>query len=191
MFDSGICTICYKTEASVAGLMPHEVLTPRTENVYFGTRSISYTRLYEARGADSSIDKLVRVPEDVSVEPDDYIIIGSDQYRVDAVADGTALYEALGANVYHYFRPTGQIPACVWQESGEDNSFHSGNHKTEQAIRGTVDYYTQTEFDTNADTIQATLDGLGAAWWLESVQYEEDTKIIHYEWGFVVTAERG
>lgn len=87
MFDSGICTICNKTEASVAGLMPHEVLIPRTENVYFGTRSISYTRLYEARGADSSIDKLIRVPEDVSVGPDDYIIIGSDQYRVDAVAD--------------------------------------------------------------------------------------------------------
>ena len=87
MFDSGICTICNKTEASVAGLMPHEVLIPRTENVFFGTRSISYTRLYEARGADSSIDKLIRVPEDVSVEPDDYIIIGSDQYRVDAVAD--------------------------------------------------------------------------------------------------------
>lgn len=104
---------------------------------------------------------------------------------------GTALYEALDANVYHYFRPTGKIPACVWQESGEDSSFHSGNHKTEQAIRGTVDYYTQTEFDTNADTIQATLDGLGAAWWLESVQYEENTKIIHYEWSFVVTAERG
>lgn len=87
MFDSGICTICNKTEASVAGLMPHEVLIPRTENVYFGTRSISYTRLYEARGADSQIDKLIRVPEDVSVGPDDYIIIGSDQYRVDAVAD--------------------------------------------------------------------------------------------------------
>lgn len=102
-----------------------------------------------------------------------------------------ALYETLGEKVYHYFRPTGKIPACVWQESGEDNSFHSGNHKTEQAIRGTVDYYTQAEFDANADTIQATLDGLGAAWWLESVQYEEDTKIIHFEWGFVVTAERG
>lgn len=103
---------------------------------------------------------------------------------------GTALSSAITPGVYHYFRPTGKIPACVWQESGEDYSFHSGNHKTEQAIRGTVDYYTQTEFDATADTIQATLDGLGAAWSLESVQYEEDTKIIHYEWSFVVTAER-
>lgn len=87
MFDSGICTICDKTETSVAGLMPTERLVPKVENVYFGTRMISYNRMYEARGADSQIDKLIRVPEDVSVEPDDYIIIGSDQYRVDAVAD--------------------------------------------------------------------------------------------------------
>ena len=87
MFDTGICTICDKTETSVAGLMPTERLVPKVEKVYFGTRMISYNRMYEARGADSQIDKLIRVPEGVSVEPDDYIIIGSDQFRVDAVAD--------------------------------------------------------------------------------------------------------
>ena len=103
---------------------------------------------------------------------------------------GAALSDALGANVHHYFRPTGEIPSCIWQEDGEENSFHSGNHKTEQAIRGTVDYYTQTEFDGNADTIQATLDGIGAAWYLESVQYEEDTKLIHYEWRWTVRTDR-
>ena len=103
---------------------------------------------------------------------------------------GAALNTALGSNVHHYFRTTGEIPYVVWQEDGEDQSFHSGNHKTEQAIRGTVDYFTQTEFDGNADTIQATLDGIGAAWSLESVQYEPDTKLIHYEWRWIVTADR-
>lgn len=87
MFDSGICTICDKTETSVAGLMPKEMLVPKVNNVYFGVRSISYTRMYEARGADSQIDKLIRVPEDVPVAPDDYVVIGSDQYRVDIVSD--------------------------------------------------------------------------------------------------------
>ena len=102
-----------------------------------------------------------------------------------------ALNAALGTIVYHYFRPTGKVPACVWQEQGEDNAFYSGNHKTEQSIRGTVGYYTLEEFDENADTIQETLDGLGVGWTLESVQYEEDTKVIHYEWSFVVSVERG
>lgn len=103
---------------------------------------------------------------------------------------GAALNDALGSHVHHYFRPTGEIPSCVWQEDGEDASFHSGNHKTEQAIRGTVDYFTQTEFDPNADTIQTTLDGIGAAWSLESVQFEESTKLIHFEWRWTVRSDR-
>lgn len=87
MFDSGICTIYTKTETSVGGLMPREVLTQKVGGVYFGERTISYSRLYEARGVDSQIDRLVRIPEDVSVDPDDYLIINGAQYRVDAVND--------------------------------------------------------------------------------------------------------
>ena len=87
MFDSGICTIAEKTETSTGGLMPREQLTPKVSNVFFGIRSISYTRLYEARGADSQIDKLIRVPEEVDVAPEDYVLIAGDQFRVDAVSD--------------------------------------------------------------------------------------------------------
>lgn len=87
MFDSGICTICIKTETSSGGLMPKERLTKTVENVFYGDRTVSYSRMYEARGADSQIDRLIRIPEGVAVEPDDYVLIGSDQYRVDAVSD--------------------------------------------------------------------------------------------------------
>lgn len=87
MFDSGICTICIKTEVSANGLMPVEMLTPKVSDVFYGDRTISYTRLYEARGADSQIDRLIRVPAEVSVLPDDYVLIGDDQYRVDVVSD--------------------------------------------------------------------------------------------------------
>lgn len=87
MFDSGICTICTKTETSSGGLMPVERLTPTVTNVFYGDRMISYSRMYEARGADSQIDRLIRVPEGVAVAPDDYVLIGTDQYRVDAASD--------------------------------------------------------------------------------------------------------
>lgn len=86
MFDSGICTICDKTEVSVNGLIPVERLIPTVPNVFYGERTVSYTRLYEARGADSQIDKLIRIPAEVSVFPDMYVLIGADQYRVDAVS---------------------------------------------------------------------------------------------------------
>lgn len=102
---------------------------------------------------------------------------------------GAALYAALGSMVHHYYRPDGEARSVVWQESGEDNSFHSDNYKTEQAIRGTVDYYTKEEFDPNADVIQSVLTNLGAAWSLESVQYEEDTKLIHFEWSWIVRTD--
>lgn len=87
MFDSGICTICEKTEVSVNGLMPVERLSPTVSNVFFGDRTVSYTRLYEARGADSQIDRLIRIPAEVSVFPDMYVLIGDDQFMVDAVSD--------------------------------------------------------------------------------------------------------
>ena len=63
MFDSGLCTICTKTETSTNGLMPIETLTPAISNVFYGDRTISYTRMYEARGANSQIDRLIRIPE--------------------------------------------------------------------------------------------------------------------------------
>lgn len=102
---------------------------------------------------------------------------------------GSALSAALGSKVHHYFRPKGEVQSVVWQEQGEDNSFHANNTKAEQAIRGTVDYCTKTEFDSNADVIQTVLQGLGAAWSLESVQYEEETKFIHFEWSWIICTD--
>lgn len=89
-------------------------------------------------------------------------------------------------NCTHYYR-TDKFPAIVWAESGEDMSFNSDNKKSEQRIIGTVDLFTKTEFDTLIDDVQTTLETLGLTWMLESVQYEDETKIIHYEWTWGVT----
>ena len=37
-------------------------------------------------------------------------------------------------------------PFCVWAEDGE-NGFNAGDRKAEQAITGTVDYYTPQEYE--------------------------------------------
>ena len=98
---------------------------------------------------------------------------------------GKAFSEAVPAS-YHYFRLPDRFPCLVWQEDGENGSFHANNHKEEQAIHGTTDYFTQTEWDPAVDLIQATLENIGAAWTLNSVQYEEETRLIHYEWDWTV-----
>lgn len=95
---------------------------------------------------------------------------------------GIMLDDALPGIVFHYYRTNLTCPYLVWQETNEGDSFRANLYDREQAIEGTLDYFTQTEYDENIDTIQEVLNDLMITWNLESVQYEEDTRIIHYEW---------
>lgn len=100
------------------------------------------------------------------------------------------IYQALtainGAKVYHYEKPAAvKAPYIVWAENGEEGSLYVNNHKVEQRITGAVDLYTKTEFDPVVDSIQAALEGV-CTWRLDSVMYEDETKLIHYSWDFEV-----
>ena len=94
---------------------------------------------------------------------------------------GTKL-ATLTTECFHYWRPVKNVPCLMWAESGEENSFNSDNHKAEQNIVGTCDLYTKTEFDPLIDEVQEALDEMGLTWALNSVQYEDETQTIHYEW---------
>jgi len=74
----------------------------------------------------------------------------------------------------------------VWQEDGTNDFVADGRHCA-RAITGTTDLFTQLEFDPWADAFEAALDSCeGLAWGLSSIQYEEDTGFIHYEWTWEV-----
>ena len=80
-----------------------------------------------------------------------------------------------------YFRPNLQPPFCIWaEESG--SSFTADNKTVEHALTGTVDYFSKQEYDPAPDAIESTLSGLGFIWELNSVQYEDETELIHHEW---------
>ena len=98
---------------------------------------------------------------------------------------GTELATELGNIVFHYWRPVISAPMCIWQEDGE-SSFRADTRAREQGITGTVDYFTKDEYDANADKIQTALNTVCSNWQINSVQYEDDTKLIHYEWRFTV-----
>ena len=94
-----------------------------------------------------------------------------------------ALSGITGLKLYHLFKPaTVKAPYAVWQEDSEGQSFYASNRKQEQVLELTLDYYTQTEYDTMADSIQNALDDARFAWKLNSFQYEAETKLLHYEW---------
>lgn len=94
--------------------------------------------------------------------------------------------KSVAQNTYHYWRPKMAVPYLVWQEQSEAENFNANNHKQEQVLECSADYYTKTEYDTAVDAIQSVFDSHGASWRLNSVQYEEDTELIHFEWFFEV-----
>lgn len=94
-----------------------------------------------------------------------------------------AMLATVESNCYHYFHLVENAPYIIWAETGEADSFHSGNHKTEQVIDIAVDYYTKTEFDKAIDDLQSLFDANEWRWSLDLVAYEDETNLIHYSWG--------
>lgn len=88
--------------------------------------------------------------------------------------------------VRHYYRTDLNPPYLLWAESGEGESYWADNSIAEQVISGDVDYFTRTEFDPSVDAIQDALISVARAWRLDSVDYEEETNLIHYHWTFEV-----
>lgn len=72
----------------------------------------------------------------------------------------------------------------VYAEDGA-NDLRADNLHAEKALQGTIDYFTRDDSGTPKDTIETAIDGI-CAWYLNSVQIEEDTGYIHYEWVFEI-----
>lgn len=94
-----------------------------------------------------------------------------------------AAHKGVIPNVWHYFRPQLTPPFAVWQEDGQEN-FYANNKACEITVTGTTDYFTKTEYDRAVDDIQDMLARNGFLWRLNSVQFESDTGLIHYEWAW-------
>lgn len=98
---------------------------------------------------------------------------------------------AVTPDTFHYEAHKKPDKYIVWAEEGEGSSGHADGHKTLQVIQGTIDYFTKTEFDPNFELIQKKLNTADIAWKLNSIQHEEKTGYIHYEWVFEVVNSVG
>lgn len=89
----------------------------------------------------------------------------------------------LTPRVYHYAAEANTAPPyIVWQEDGA-NDLEAGNKHIERAYTGTIDLYTLEDGDPLMESIPKLLDHSGEiSWYLNSIQYETDTELIHYEW---------
>lgn len=101
-----------------------------------------------------------------------------------------ALLTVLPQAVYHYIAPDSTAaPYITWAEDGQGDSLHSNNTMTAQAITGAVHLFTRAEYDPLFDKIQKVLRLRQIPYRLNSVQYERDTGLIHYEWVWEVAAD--
>ena len=94
-----------------------------------------------------------------------------------------AIKEALltvGVPVSHYAAFEQSDKYIVWAEDTQSDEVWADGMMQEQAIEGTIDYFTKTENDPNVKKIQDALNGV-CSWRLNSIQYEDETKLIHYE----------
>ena len=73
----------------------------------------------------------------------------------------------------------------VYAEDGANNLRCDDIH-AEHAVEGTVDYYTRDDSGAPQTTVETALNNGQIAWYLNSIQFEEDTGFIHYEWVFQV-----
>lgn len=97
-----------------------------------------------------------------------------------------ALTSVEGLKVYHYFRSRLTAPYCIWAEDQSDD-LQLNNGIRERSYSGTIDYYTKTELDPITDKIEEALNAHdGIAYYLNSVQYDDETATIHFEWVFKV-----
>lgn len=99
-----------------------------------------------------------------------------------------ALLEVI-PDVFHYSAWAKPDKYIVWAEDSEAGSNNADDEKEDQVIQGTIDYFTKTEFDNTVVLIQQKLNSIDVAWQLSSIQHEEDTGYIHYEWVYELEGE--
>lgn len=82
MDEVGILTICSLQNIAPKGMKPSEKLV-EIDTAYYQMRQAGVTRIYQALGADHRFDLLVRCFNTEVPHEGLYVVIDSEQYRID------------------------------------------------------------------------------------------------------------
>ena len=99
------------------------------------------------------------------------------------------LKDALSATGYKFAHfGWSKAPAGDYGVYAEDNeiALYANNAHAERVTEGTIDYFTRDDSGTPKTTIEAKLDAANIMYRLESIQFEDETGYIHYEWVFEI-----
>ena len=67
---------------------------------------------------------------------------------------------------------------------GPGGTLFADDHTEEQAVSGMVDLFVRGPSTAKARTVQAAMNAFDCAWKLNMVQYEPDTRLVHFSWDY-------
>lgn len=93
---------------------------------------------------------------------------------------------SLPVDVFHYHAFKKKDRYIVWAEENEGSSVEADNVTQEYSLSGYIDFFTRRENDPVVDMVPERLKSAEISFSLNSVQYEEETGYLHFEWMFEV-----
>ena len=85
-------------------------------------------------------------------------------------------------NVGHYKPMDDTFPRIVWAEDVQAGSRWAATRLLGQVIQGTADLFTKRENDPLFFQVQTAFDQAGIPYRINSIQYEDEEQIFHFEW---------
>lgn len=92
----------------------------------------------------------------------------------------------VGVPVNHFTAIKKPDRYIVWAEDSGSGALWAGDRLEDAAVQGTIDYFTRTENEPNVQKIVSALNDAEIPCRLNSIQREDETGYIHYEWTFEV-----
>lgn len=80
------------------------------------------------------------------------------------------------------WRNAPEPPYMVWGTDGTADAVHADGKLQERVRTGTIDLYSVKSMGADYQNVEKALNKSGVAWSLNSVQYEDGTGMVHYEW---------
>lgn len=106
------------------------------------------------------------------------------------LSDVAAALLTVTSRVYRYTAiATPTFPYIVWQDEMESGSLSGDGRKIGRILEGSIDLYSKRPDDPFINAIEKALNDAGICFRLNSIQYEQDTKIIHHEWVWNIETE--
>jgi hypothetical protein len=95
-------------------------------------------------------------------------------------------------DVYHFKAP-GKISShyVVWGETGQSAAVSADDNPDTITVRGLMYYYTTDEYDGIFDDLCNALAEIGAAWAIQNIGYDDNTRQIIYEVAWEVPCGAG